>query len=81
MKARTNKLKFEFYSETNRGVVAANDIDKDEEVMFVPDDAMLSQFRARSVEWSKRLIEFGFDDIAVYKEAAYYIIYLMHMTL
>ena len=64
MNARTTELKFDYLSETNRGIVAANDFDEGEEVLFIPDDGIISQFRARSIEWSKRLIDFGFDEIA-----------------
>ena len=50
-------------------------------MLFVPDEAIISLYRARSVPWAKKLIKKGFDKLGMYKESAYMVIYLMHLKL
>ena len=42
IEARSSKLRFEFYTETTRGVIAAEAIKRGEEVLFVPAEALVS---------------------------------------
>ena len=78
--SRTDKMGLFIKSEADRGMIATKSVKWDEEVLFVPDEAIVSLYRARSVKWSKQLILKGFDLSGVYKESAYMVIYMMHLS-